>query len=286
MRLPKQLLKRKPDSHKGDFGHVFILAGSTGMTGAAYLCAQAAIRCGAGLVTLGIPKSLNPIMEVKLTEVMTLPLAEAEEGSLSLKAFSDIRDFSEKADCVAIGPGLSQNKSTQELIRKSASAIKKPIVLDADGINAFEGYTSLLKSICRRGVHIITPHPGEMARLLKISVREAQGDREKIAADFSRRYNLTVVLKGYKTIIASGKSFHVNKTGNPGMASGGCGDVLTGMIASFLAQGMSAYEASKAAVYLHGLAGDLAKKDKTEISLIASDIIDKIPNIFKKLGVK
>lgn len=286
MRLPKLLLQRKADSNKGNYGHVFVLAGSLGMTGAACLCAQAAMRSGAGLVTLGIPESLNSIVASKLNEVMTLPLWETDRGSLDLKAFEDIRKFSEKIDVLAIGPGLSVNKSTQALIRKICTTINKPIVLDADGINAFDGFVPLLKKVSKKGPCVLTPHPGELSRLFKLSVAQIQKEREKIAKNFSDSYNMTIVLKGHKTIVASENNLYVNSTGNPGMASGGCGDVLTGIISSFLAQGLGVFEAAKFGVYLHGLAGDFAKKDKTEFGLVASDIIENIPYTFKEFGVK
>lgn len=279
--ISKYLLPRKVDSHKGDYGHVFVLAGSTGFTGAAYLCSQAAILSGSGLVTLGIPESLNPIMEVKLTEVMTKPLPETGAGTLSKNAFSQIVQFAEKADAVALGPGLSTNPETQNLIRKLITAIEKPLVIDADGLNALSGRLKLFKG---RTHTVITPHPGEMARLLTTTPGEIQKSRKKTAQKVAVEYNLTVVLKGYQTVVAcpSGKVY-VNNTGNPGMASGGTGDVLTGIIVSFLGQGIPAFEAAKLAVYIHGFAGDLAAKEKGEIGLIAVDILNYLPAAFKKL---
>lgn len=243
------------------------------------------MRSGAGLVTLGIPKSLNSaVIKIKPKEVMTLPLAETTEGTLSLNAFQKVEDFSKNIDVLAVGPGLTQNKSTQGLVRKVISNISKPIVIDADGLNALIGHLNiLLRTKNKQLATILTPHPGEMARLSGISVKKIQSNRREIAVKFCRIHKVTLVLKGHNTVVADYKSnLYINKTGNPGMATAGSGDVLTGMIAAFLGQGLSAFEAAKYAVYLHGLAGDLAAKEKTQLSLIASDIIDKIPEAIKR----
>jgi len=285
MRLPTRLLRRKLDSHKGDFGHLFILAGSPGYSGAAVLCAAAAMRSGAGLVTLGVPKGLNnAIIKIKSKEVMTFPLPETKDGTLSLAGFRKIKDFIKKIDVLAVGPGLSQNKSTLELARKIVSDIDKPMIIDADALNALVGHLKLLSAIrYPLSAKILTPHPGEMARLLGVSIKEIQSKRKTVAKIFAQDYNCTVVLKGEKTIVAdSSGEIYENSTGNPGMATAGSGDVLTGIIAALLGQGLNAFLAAKFAVYLHGLAGDLAAKEKTQISLIASDIIDKIPQAIKK----
>ncbi|MDD5166313.1 MAG: NAD(P)H-hydrate dehydratase [Candidatus Omnitrophica bacterium] len=279
MQLPSRLLQRKPDSHKGDFGHIFILAGSRRFSGAAVLCALGAMRAGAGLVTLGIPKSLNSaIIKIKPEEVMTLPLSETKEGTLSSSAYKKISDFIKDIDVLVVGPGLSQNKETQRLARKVIKEIGKPMVIDADGLNALVGHLDLLK-----GVKVLTPHPGEMARLLGSSIKVVQSQRKKIAEKFARDYKVAVVLKGYNSIVADCKgNLYVNRTGNPGMATAGSGDVLTGMIAAFLGQGLDTFNAAKYAVYIHGLAGDLGAEEKTQISLIASDIIAKIPEAVKE----
>ena len=273
---------READTHKGDYGHTLVLAGSVGMTGAAYLCAQAALLSGSGLVTLGVPKSLNAILEVKLTEVMTRPLPETGELSLSLNALDEILELSKKASAAAIGPGLSLNVDTASLVKRLIELLDKPIVLDADGLNNLAGDIEVLKR--KKADIVITPHPGEFARLLKTDTVEIQKDREKKARNFSSEYGLVVVLKGYKTVVAApDKQLYVNDTGNPGMAGGGAGDVLTGMIAAFLGQGDSPFEASKKGVYLHGLAGNLAKTEKGEISLIATDILKKLPEAIKSV---
>jgi len=275
---------RRQDTHKGDYGKVFIVAGSTGMTGAAALTSLAAMRSGSGLVTSGIPQSLNAIMEVKLTEVMTLPLPETKSGSLSLKAKDDICTFSEKCDVVALGPGLGSEKETRNLVKELLRAIEKPLVLDADGINALEGSLEELSS--RKYRTVITPHPGEMARLLNREIAAVQADRISAAKSVAEITNSVVCLKGHRTVVASpdGQTY-VNDTGNSGMASGGTGDVLTGMIASFIGQGIDDFSAVVSAAYLHGLAGDVAVERKGPFSMIASDLIDCLPEAFKKAGI-
>lgn len=285
MQLPTQLLRRRPDAHKGDFGHIFILAGSARFSGAAVLCAAAAMRSGAGTVTLGIPKSLNSaLIRIKPKEVMTLPLTETRQGNLSPSAYKKINNFLENIDVLVIGPGLGQERPTQSLIRKVITKTDKNLVIDADGLNALAGNTVLLLESKRKArLVVITPHPGEMARLLESNIKMIQSKRKKIAAKFARDFNLTVVLKGKNTIVADPQAkVYVNQTGNPGMATAGSGDVLTGMIAAFLGQGLGTFSAAKYAVYLHGLAGDLAAREKTQISLIASDIIDRIPEAIKR----
>jgi hydroxyethylthiazole kinase-like uncharacterized protein yjeF len=284
MRLPARLFKRPADANKGDFGHVFILAGSRCFTGAAGLCANAALRAGAGLATLGIPESLHPIFASRLTEVMTLPLPQTKEASLSEKALRVISLFLKKADCLLIGPGLSQNISTQRLIRSVVQAASVPLVIDADGLNALAGHLDILKKL--KNELILTPHPREFSRLASIPVQKVQEERKQVAKDFALRYNMTLVLKGNRTVVASPQGrIYINPTGNPGMATAGSGDVLAGIIAAFLAQGFNCFDSARMAVYLHGLAGDLAAKDKTEISLIASDIIEYLPKAFKKCKV-
>jgi len=302
MRLPTRLLQRKLKAQKGDFGHIFILAGCARFLGAAFLCAEAALRSGAGLVTLGIPQSLiTAAIKRKPREVMLLPLAETKEITLSLRGYQRIREFSQKADVLALGCGLSQNPETQKLVRKIIVTTDKPMVIDADGLNALAGHLGILRTTpaCRQGREyrrvrseakpprrgrntILTPHPGEMAGLLGVRVEKIQANRRDITRKFASRYQTTVVLKGHNTVVADSRNYYINQTGNPGMSTAGSGDVLTGMIAAFLGQGLSCFLAAKYAVYLHGLAGDLAAKEKTQISLIASDIIAKIPQAIKR----
>ncbi len=282
----KRLPKRKRNSHKGDYGHVFVIAGSSGLTGAAYLTSQAALLSGSGLVTLGLPKSLNTILARKLTEVMTKPLPETKKQTLAFSAYKEIEKFIEKRkiDALAIGPGLSQNTQTQRLIRRVISKANVPMVIDADGLNALVDHLKVLQAIKSEYVTtVITPHPGEMARLLGTTTAKIQRKRKELAKSFAKKYNATVVLKGHHTVVAdpSGKTY-INNSGNPGMASGGCGDVLTGMITSFMGQGLRLFDAARLGVYLHGLTGDLVARKKGEVGLVASDLLNVIPRVLKK----
>ncbi|MGB2601554.1 MAG: NAD(P)H-hydrate dehydratase [Candidatus Omnitrophota bacterium] len=275
---------RREDSHKGDYGKVLVLAGSKGMTGAAYLCSQGALYSGSGLVTNGIPESLNPVMEIKLTEVMTLPLAETDNQSLGLKAKPKILDFAKKCDVVAIGPGLGMDGSTKMLVGELLDEVEQPVVLDADGINALEGNIDALRK--REYRMVITPHPGELARLMNKDVEEIQSNRIDMAKSVAEVTGAVVVLKGHRTVVASPEGkIYVNETGNSGMASGGTGDVLTGMIASFIGQGIDDYSAAVCAVYIHGIAGDVAAEEIGQFSMTASDMLDFLPEAFDKAGM-
>ena len=275
--LLDKIRNRKEDTNKGSFGHVFVLAGSKGLTGAAALTSLAALRAGAGLVTLGIPESLNAIMEVKLTEAMTLPLPETSASSLSLSALGKIKAFAEKCSVVVIGPGLSQNKETAKLVRKLIQELKTYIVLDADGLNAFQEYNDVKFLAKHQGKLIITPHPGEMSGLVKESIDIIQNNRKNIAANFSKEFNAVTVLKGHKTVVTSPKGLvYINQTGNPCLAKAGTGDVLSGVIAAFVAQGLGEFEASVLGTYVHGEVADKLAKKMGEVSIIASDIIENL----------
>ncbi|MEQ8170341.1 MAG: NAD(P)H-hydrate dehydratase [Candidatus Eremiobacterota bacterium] len=268
---------RELDAYKGTCGRVLIVAGSPGFTGAAALSGESSLRTGAGLVTVAIPESLNDIMEIKLTEVMTKPLPETSAGTISLKAFDIISVIS--ADAMAIGPGLSTDKETGELVRKLISLSELPLVIDADGLNLLSEDISVLEH--RNYPVIITPHPGEMARLTGLTLTEIKADPVRIAAEFARKWNVYIILKFARSIIATPDGhIYFNPTGTPGMATGGSGDVLTGMVTSFLAQGLSPLYACLCGTYLHGLSGSLACKDLGEESLIAGDLIDYIPDAF------
>jgi len=274
--------KRYSKSHKGDFGRVFVLAGSIGMSGAAVLTSKAALRSGAGLVTVGVPESLSLVMVKRLTEAMFKPLPETKSGTLSKRAFSKIQPFLKNQDVLAIGPGLSQNSETQTLIRKVVLSSKVPVVLDADGLNAFSGKTAQFRKI--KAPLIATPHPGEFRRLFAQPVSNNPAGRINTARKAAKRHKVILVLKGHETVVAdpSGKVF-VNSTGNAGMATGGSGDVLTGIIAALLGQKLKPFDAASTGVYIHGLAGDLAAKKMGQISLIASDIIEYLPQAFQSL---
>lgn len=260
---------------------MFLLAGSVGLSGAAALCTMGALRAGAGLVTLGIPKSLHDPMVEKLTEAMLRVLPETKDGSVSLQALPEIVTLAGKMDAVGIGPGLSQHQQTKELVRQLLPKITKPLVLDADGLNALAEEVTVLKK--RMLPLILTPHPGEMGRLALLSADEVQSDRERIALEFAKKYNVIVVLKGHHTVVASfDGTTYINETGNPGMASGGSGDVLTGVIAGLLGQKLALFDAACLGVYLHGLAGDLAAQERGEIGLLASDLVDRIPQAIRQ----
>ena len=267
---------RNRTAHKGTFGHAGLIAGSAGKTGAAAMAAMAALRIGAGLVTVATPRSVSDVLEAKLLEAMTFPAPETEARTLSKQALESLRAFAADKTALAIGPGIGTHPDTQTLVHNLLVEVNKPMVLDADGINALAGHREMLSRA--GGPLILTPHPGEMARLLEITSAEVQRDRLGVAARLAREQNVCVVLKGAGTIVAGPDGrLAVNSTGNPGMATAGTGDVLTGIITGLLVQGLSAWDAACAGVYLHGLAGDLAASEQSEIGLIAGDVIQAIP---------
>ncbi|MBU0548309.1 MAG: NAD(P)H-hydrate dehydratase [Candidatus Omnitrophica bacterium] len=276
------MLRRKLDSHKGDYGHILILAGSSRFSGAALLCAESALRSGAGLVTLGIPKSINlALIRSKPRELITFPLPETNEGTLSLAAFTKISVLLKNIDVLIIGPGLGKNKSTHALVRKIMRKTNQTKVVDADALNALSNYPQILKT--HKGQLVLTPHQKEMSRLFGISTDIINNNRKLIAKKYAKHYNSIIILKGHNSIVSDGlRGFYINRSGNPGMATAGSGDVLSGIVGAFLAQGLDGFEAAKYATYIHGLAGDLAVKEKTQMGLIASDIIDRIPDALKK----
>ena len=279
------LRPRDADTHKGDYGRVLVLAGSVGYTGAAYLCAKAALRTGSGLVTLGIPESLNSIMEIKLTCVTTCPLPETDARTLSDEGGEEIVDLAKGFDVVAIGPGLSTHPQTKRLVLWLVQMLDKPVVLDADGINALDDDLYVLDRGAREIV--LTPHPGEMARLLGLpSADDVQRSRLKTAMKFAERPGVVLVLKGHQTLVTDAERAYVNTTGNPGMATGGSGDVLTGMIASFIGQGLNAFQAAQLGVFLHGLAGDVAAKNLGQHAMIATDLLNAMPHAFAAYAAK
>lgn len=279
----KDWLPSRPSlAHKGNFGRVLIVAGSRGMTGAASLAGEAAIRSGAGLVTVAVPETLHDIMEEKLTEVMTVPLPDDGNGSLSREAKKKILALLEDMDVLALGPGLSQSPDVITLVRELIPSLKIPCVLDADALNALAGETDILNELQAPGV--ITPHPGEMARLMGVNPKNIQEDRIGNAVKAAADWNVVTLLKGARTVVAAPDgTVYINSTGNPGMATGGSGDVLTGMIASLIAQGMKPVRAAAAGAYLHGLAGDQAAANKGMMGLIASDIISALPAVTRGL---
>jgi NAD(P)H-hydrate epimerase len=281
--MSQALKVRNPDTHKGDYGHVLAIAGSRGKTGAAVLTCQAAARVGAGLVTLGIPESLHAIVEQKLTEVMTEPLSEHTAGFLGLSSFEKIRELMEGKKVLVLGPGLSTGEDTVKLVHAVIKESSIPVVVDADGLNALGAHPGVLQQVDVPVV--VTPHPGEMARLVGVSVREVQGDRIAIAKDFARRYGCYLVLKGARSLIAEPDgSLAINLTGNPGMASGGMGDLLTGMIPGFIAQGYDCATSIKLSVFIHGLAGDLLRRERGPVGFIAGDVLSEVPRVLQALA--
>lgn len=272
---------RKPDSNKGDYGRVFIITGSNGMTGSGCLSSTAALRVGAGLVYAGVPGSLAPIYGSKLTEPIVIPLEDGGTGCLKASCSESVLAGLDRMDAVAIGPGLTVTEDIRKIVGLVIENCKSPLILDADALNVISADLSVLKKLKTSAV--LTPHPGEMSRLLGIGIRDVQADRAGNASKFASEYGVTVVLKGSRTIVAypDGKVF-VNMTGNAGMATAGTGDVLTGIIAGIAAQGADAGAAAVAGVYLHGLAGDAAADYKGMRGLVAGDLVDFLPVTIKE----
>jgi hydroxyethylthiazole kinase-like uncharacterized protein yjeF len=261
------LVKRRPDSHKGNYGRALIVAGSSGMTGAAVLASRGALRAGAGLVYLAVPKELVNFVDTMTPEVITLP-------------YEKIMDI--KADAVAVGPGLGVSKQARNLISsffKRSNFRSIPQVIDADALNIISKEIKLLNKVRKNPKIIMTPHPKEMSRLTKMNIEYIQKNRVHVAKEAAIRFKVNVVLKGHNTVITDKNGrVCVNTTGNPGMATAGVGDVLTGLMVGFLAQGIEAFEGAVLSVYLHGLAADLAAKEIGQYAMIATDILEKIPH--------
>ena len=283
-RMRELVPARATDSHKGDFGRVLVIAGSLGRTGAAHLAAVGALRSGAGLVTIATPRSCVATLAAMMPEYMVEGLEETAGGAIDFSAVERVLDL--KADIIAMGPGLGQDPSTSAFVQAIVERSGAPLVLDADALNAFIGDPERLTG--RDGVDvIITPHPGEMARLLNLTIEQVQADRLEHAREFAAARRVHVVLKGHRTIIAGpeGRSF-VNLTGNAGMATGGSGDLLTGMIAAWFAQILDPEGACKLAVYLHGTAGDLAEADEGDVALLPSDIAGRLGDAVLELTAR
>ena len=271
-----RLIPHRPaDAHKGTFGKVLVIAGSVGMTGAAVLTSMAALRSGAGMVMLGLPESLNQIAEIKLTEVMTTPLAETGDRSLSTAALERIGELLSWADVVALGPGLSRHPDTFDLVHRLLPRLEHPTVVDADGLNAIARDPAVLSKV--RAPLVLTPHAGELARLSGIEAPLETSDRIEAIRTLVETYGLVGVFKGAPTLIAEPNgALYINTTGNPGLSTAGTGDVLTGMIVGFLAQGCSPVDAARLGVFLHGLAADVVVESLGEWSLVAGDLLDGI----------
>lgn len=273
---------RDPESHKGTYGHLLVVAGSTGKSGAAVLAARGAARCGAGLVTAAVPASILPQVAVGSVETMTLPLPAGPEGALAAAAAAEILAACADRDALALGPGLGRSEEVQATIRRAVLAATLPLVLDADGVVAFAGRASALRE--RPASTVLTPHPGELAALLGCPVEKVQADRLAAVRRAVEETGCCVVLKGARSLVAGpGEGIAVNPTGNPGMATGGTGDVLTGMLGSLLAAGRDAFEAACLATFLHGLAGDVAAAAGDEASLVAGDLLEALPAALREL---
>jgi len=267
--------------NKFSVGRVLVAGGSTGLTGAACLASQAALRSGAGVVTAAVPASLNPIFEQKLLEVMTLPLADTGSGNISEKALERLLAAAGKSDCVALGPGLGRDHESASVVTKFLVRSDTPVVLDADGLNAIAGKLSTLKR--RQAPTVLTPHAGELARLLQTTSIEIETHRLASAKAAAKKAGAIVLLKGSSTIITDGAETVLCPSGNPGLATVGAGDVLTGVIASLIARGLRPFDAAAAGAFLHGLAGDLAAEETGEDNLVSSDLIDYLPQAFMSL---
>ncbi len=271
---------RPRDSHKGRFGHVLVIAGSRGMAGAAALCGAGALRSGAGLVRVATPAEVQPTVASFEPSYMTYPLPGDPSGCIDFAAAGPIlKQLIESATVIAVGPGLGQSPETRKLIPFLIAQSDKPLVIDADGLNALAGQTDILTG-AKKPV-VLTPHPGEFARLSGLPVATVQAERiDRTAAFAAQAETLVVVLKGSGTVVSDGKRYYVNTTGNPGMAKGGSGDVLTGVIAALIAQKLPAFEAAQLGVYIHGVAGDIARDQNGETGLIAGDIVDALADAF------
>lgn len=290
VKQPPKLPTRRRDGHKGDYGRVLIAGGSGGMIGAPSLAANAALRGGAGLVTVATPATVQQAVAALCPCATSLPLSCDSQGHLSGASPPELAAAAEACDVLAVGPGLSQGAGPRSLVR-AALEQPKPVVLDADGLNnlcRIDGWPSI-----RQCPLVLTPHPGEMARLTGKAVTDIQADRQAAAADAARRWSgeperqgppLVCVLKGAGTVVTDGRRIYVNQTGNPGMATGGSGDVLTGLIAALIGQGLAPLDAACLGVHIHGRAGDLGAEELGEVSLTASDIIDFLPKATREAG--
>jgi ADP-dependent NAD(P)H-hydrate dehydratase len=272
--LPR-LARRPVEGNKGDFGRVLIVAGSRGMSGAAILCGRAALRGGAGLVKVAVPCEVAPIVAAGDPCYMTVPLIQDAQGRLDFAALAEIFALEQTQTVLAVGPGLSRGPELSRMLPELVGKATRPLVLDADGLNAFVGQPAKLHAA--NVPLIVTPHPGELARLIGVDTDAVQARREEVAIGFARDHGVIVVLKGHATLVTDGRRLYRNATGNPGMATGGTGDVLTGLIAALVGQRLEPFAAAQLGVYLHGCAGDRARDQVGEVSVIATDLLDFLP---------
>ena len=273
-----QLPNRPVDAHKGTFGHVLVIAGSQGMAGAAILCASAVLRAGAGTVQVAVPEPIQATVAIGQICATTVGLPATRDGRFSDRAQERLIDLVGRADVVAIGPGLGRGPAIQRLVAGLLPHLRVPVVIDADAINAL---ATAPREFTLPRKAILTPHPGEFARLLGLSTQQVQDQRLELARDYAQRRNTVVVLKGHRSLITDGERVYINSSGNSGMATGGSGDVLTGVIAALLGQKMLPFDAACLGTYLHGKAGDLARDELGELSLIASDLLRYLPEAIR-----
>lgn len=278
----KAVFNRPDDSNKGTLGSLLCICGSYGMAGAAIMAGKAALRCGIGLLKIAVPKSIYPVCATNILESVYYPLEETSNGVISSKNTDFLLEMCEKSSAVVIGCGLSVCDDTKNLVQSVITNCEKPLVIDADALNCICNKPEILKNL--KAPAIITPHPGEMARLLHSTSKTVNSNRENTAIDFAKKFGVVTVLKGAGTIIASPDGeVYINHTGNSGMATGGSGDVLSGIIGSLLAQGAAPINAATAGVFLHGTIGDLAAEKLGKISMLPTDMIDMIPTAYLKL---
>lgn len=277
--LPR-LPERAPESHKGDFGRALLVGGSRGMSGAISLAGMAALRSGAGLVTLAVPEACLDVVAGFDPCYMTIPLGEDAAGRIRAAGRDAILAAAESADCVAIGPGLGRSDELTELLGGFYRGTAKPLVIDADGLNALAVAPGLLRQ--PGGVRVLTPHPGEFRRLVGAKSGMEVAEMRKQAIDLAAECNVVIVLKGHRSLVTDGQTASYNVTGNPGMATGGSGDVLTGVITALICQGLAAIQAAQLGVHLHGLAGDIAAESMGQISMTAADIVRFLPQAFQR----
>jgi NAD(P)H-hydrate epimerase len=280
--LARQLREASPRDHKGDFGHCLVVAGSNGKAGAALMAARGALVGGAGLVTVAVPRPLLTAVDTASLESMTLPLAADGAGALTVDSAAEVLEAAGGKSCVAIGPGLGTGGATRAAVRAILERLELPAVVDADALNAIAGRLPLLRA--RPAPTVLTPHPGEAARLFDVPVGEIESDRIGFARSRAMEHRVVLVLKGHQTVVASPDgTVHLNSTGNPGMASGGSGDVLTGLIAALISRHYDPVVAARLGVFIHGLAGDLALEERSVEGLVAGDLIEAIPLAFRRL---
>jgi len=280
--LLARLNRRPAEMHKGDCGRVLVAAGSTGMTGAAYLAAESALRCGAGLVLLAVPAQLCAIIEIKATCVISMPVASTDDGAFAPEAADELADALEACSVALVGPGIGTRRATAEFVHRLLDRVRHPVVIDADALNIMAGDADALAALGERVPVVLTPHPGEFARLTGLSTAQVQRDRSRLASRLAQSLKAVVVLKGRGTVVTDGRREYINTTGNPGMATAGSGDVLAGMIGAFIGQGVECFDAACLGVERHGAAGDVAAERKGALGMTAEDILSAVPEVLKE----